>query len=103
MKITIPRAPLYTVAKISFLFRMRGQDETGRVHIKQVHYHILKFYIVVAGTDLWVYNAENLCVSFFNQVASIFCLLGKEIKKKLGLPTGIPVMVFVKIEGSLFV
>ena len=51
---------------------MRGQDETGRVHIKQVHYHILKFYIVVAGTDLWVYNAENLCVSFFNQVASIF-------------------------------
>ena len=28
----------------------------------------------MARTDLWVYNAENLCVSFFNQVASIFHL-----------------------------
>ena len=69
------------VTKISFLFRMRGQDETGRVHIKQAHYHILKFYIVVAGTDLWVYNAENLSVSFFNQVASIFHLGGENKKK----------------------
>ena len=30
----------------------------------------------------WVYNAENFCVSFFNQVASIFHLRGGEIKKK---------------------
>ena len=38
---------------------------------------------MVAGADLWVYNAENLVVSFFNQVASIFHL-GEE--KKLSLP-----------------
>ena len=36
---------------------------------------------VVARTDLWVYNAENLCVSFFNQVAYIFHLRGGKIKK----------------------
>ena len=36
---------------------------------------------VVAGADLWVYNADNLCVSFFNQVASIFHLGGG--KKKI--------------------
>ena len=42
---------------------------------------------MVATADLWVYNAENLCVSFFNQVASIFHLEGEEIKKSfLGLP-----------------
>ena len=39
---------------------------------------------MVAGTDLWVYNAENLSVSFFNQVASIFHLAGEN--KKNGLP-----------------
>ena len=44
---------------------------------------------MVASADLWVYNAENLCVSFFYQVTSIFHLRGGEIKKKffLGLPT----------------
>ena len=36
---------------------------------------------MVARTDLWVYNAENLCVSFFNQVASIFYLGGGKIKR----------------------
>ena len=42
---------------------------------------------VVAWLHLWVYNTENLCVSFFNQVASIFHLGGKEMKKRfLGLP-----------------
>ena len=37
---------------------------------------------VVATADLWVYNAENFCVSFFNQVTSIFHLQGGKIKKK---------------------
>ena len=37
---------------------------------------------MVAGADLWVYNAENLCVSFFNQVASIFHLEGGGGNKK---------------------
>ena len=37
---------------------------------------------VVAGADLWVYNAKNLCVSFFNQNASIVHLRGE----KNGLP-----------------
>ena len=43
---------------------------------------------MVATADLWVYNAENFCVSFFNQVTSIFHLRGGKIKKKvfLGLP-----------------
>ena len=45
---------------------------------------------MVATADLWVYNAENFCVSFFNQVTSIFHLRGGKIKKKffLGLPIG---------------
>ena len=42
---------------------------------------------MVATTDLWVYNAENLCVSFFYQVTSIFHLRGGEIKKKFFLGT----------------
>ena len=37
---------------------------------------------VVARADLWVYNAENFCVSFFTQVTFIFHLRGGEIKKK---------------------
>ena len=37
---------------------------------------------MVATADLWVYNAENLCVLFFNQVISIFHLQGGKIKKK---------------------
>ena len=37
---------------------------------------------MVATADLWVYNAEIFCVSFFNQVTSIFHLRGGEIKKK---------------------
>ena len=37
---------------------------------------------VATRTDLWVYNAENLCVSFFNQLASIFHLGEGEIKKE---------------------
>ena len=37
---------------------------------------------VVATADLWVYNAENLCVSFFYQVTSIFHLQGGGNKKK---------------------
>ena len=45
---------------------------------------------MVAIADLWVYNAENFCVSFFNQVTSIFHLrvTRGENKKKffLGLP-----------------
>ena len=42
----------------------------------------------MATTDLWVYNAENLCVSFFYQVTFIFHLRGGKIQKKffLGLP-----------------
>ena len=36
---------------------------------------------VVAQADLWVYKAANFCVSFFNQVASIFHLGGGKIKK----------------------
>ena len=40
---------------------------------------------MVAGADLWVYNAENLCVSIFNQVASIFHLRGGKIKKQVSL------------------
>ena len=42
----------------------------------------------MATADLWVYNAENLCVSFFYQVASLFTYEGGgEIKKVvLGLP-----------------
>ena len=42
----------------------------------------------MAGTDIWVYNAENFCVSVFNQVSPIFHLRGGKIKKKvfLGLP-----------------
>ena len=45
---------------------------------------------MVATADLWVYNAENFCVSFFNQVASTFHLRGGKIKKNvfLGLPNG---------------
>ena len=43
----------------------------------------------MATADLWVYNAENLCVSFFYQVTFIFHLRGGKIQKKffLGLPT----------------
>ena len=33
---------------------------------------------MVARADLWVYDAENFCVSFFNQVASIFHLQGEK-------------------------
>ena len=40
---------------------------------------------MVAGVDLWVYNAEIFCVSFLNQVASIFHLRGGEIKNKFFL------------------
>ena len=42
----------------------------------------------MATADLWVHNAENYCVSFFNQVIFIFHLRGGEIKKSffLGLP-----------------
>ena len=40
---------------------------------------------MVATADLWVYNAENFCVSFFNQVTSIFHLRGEK-KKIWGLP-----------------
>ena len=69
------------VANISFLFRMRGQDETGRVHIKQVHYHILKFYIVVTGTDLWVYNLKTCVCHFLTKLHPFFTWEGK-IKKK---------------------
>ena len=36
---------------------------------------------MVATADLLVYNAEILCVSFFNQVTSIFHLRGGKIKK----------------------
>ena len=36
----------------------------------------------MAGADLWVYNAENFCVSRFDQVASIF--QGGEIKNYFG-------------------
>ena len=44
---------------------------------------------MVATTDLWVYNAENFCVSFFYHVTFIFHLRGGKIKKKvfLGLPS----------------
>ena len=35
---------------------------------------------MAATADLWVYNAENFCVSFFNQVTSIFHLRGGKIK-----------------------
>ena len=44
---------------------------------------------MVATADLRVYNAENFCVSFFNQVAPIFHLREGKIKKKffLGLPS----------------
>ena len=38
---------------------------------------------MVATADLWVYNAENFCVSFFNQVTSIFHLRGGKMKKKV--------------------
>ena len=37
---------------------------------------------VVATANLWVYNAENFCVSFFNQFASIFTYEGGKSKKK---------------------
>ena len=37
---------------------------------------------MAATADLWVYNAENVCVSFFYKVTSIFHLRGGEIKKK---------------------
>ena len=37
---------------------------------------------MVATADLWVYNAENCCVSFSYQVTSIFHLRGGKIKKK---------------------
>ena len=37
---------------------------------------------MVARADLWVYNAENLCVSFFYQVTSIFHLRGGKINKR---------------------
>ena len=36
---------------------------------------------VVARADLLVYNAENFCVSIFNQVASIFHFGEGKIKK----------------------
>ena len=36
---------------------------------------------MVARADLWVYNAKNFCVSFFNQVASIFHFGEGKIKK----------------------
>ena len=46
----------------------------------------------MATTDLWVYNAENLCVSFFYQVTFIFHLRGgKNKKKKFGLTYGHPI------------
>ena len=35
----------------------------------------------MAQADLWVYNAEIFCVSFFNQVTIIFHLRGGKIKK----------------------
>ena len=37
---------------------------------------------VVATADLWVYNAKNLCVSFFYHVTSIFHLRGGKRKEK---------------------
>ena len=37
----------------------------------------------MARADLWVYNAENFCVSVFNQVSPIFHLRGGKIKKKV--------------------
>ena len=44
---------------------------------------------MVATADLWVYNAEHLCVSFFYQVASIRHLGGGKIKKSFfGLLNG---------------
>ena len=44
---------------------------------------------MVATTDLWVYNAENLCVSFFLPSYIHFSLTRGENKKKvfLGLPS----------------
>ena len=38
---------------------------------------------MVATADLWVYDAENLCVSFFYQVTSVFHLRGGKIKKRV--------------------
>ena len=61
---------------------------------------------MVATADLWVYNAENFCVSFFNQVTSIFHLRGGKIKKKFWaylLPIGTyPRVTNVEaVKGSL--
>ena len=36
---------------------------------------------VVATADLWAYDAKYLCLSFFNQIASIRHLGGGNIKK----------------------
>ena len=47
----------------------------------------------MATAGLWVYNAENLCVSFFNRVVSKFHLEGGGNKKKLSL--GLPITYFV--------
>ena len=49
---------------------------------------------VVATADLWVYNAENFCVSFFYQVTSIFHLRRGEIKKNFGLPNIEPINLY---------
>ena len=44
---------------------------------------------MVAWPHLWVYNAEHFCLSFFNQVTSIFHLWGGGNQRQvfLGLPT----------------
>ena len=48
----------------------------------------------MARADLWVYNAENFCVSFFYQVTSIFHLRRGGIKKNFGLPNIEPINLY---------
>ena len=57
---------------------------------------------VVATADLWVYNAENLCVSFFYQVTSIFHLRGGEIKKSFFGPTYYAMLKKCSIKLDIF-
>ena len=49
---------------------------------------------MVATADLWVYNAENFCVSFFNQVTSIFHLRGGKIRKSFFWAYLFPIVQF---------
>ena len=51
----------------------------------------------MACADLWVYNAENFCVSCFDQVASIFHLGGGNKKNYLG-PTFSPAHLEPELE-----